>query len=333
MPGGGNPETAPAVWWAPVAAFLLAAALLVPVQATVRPPMLLAERFVPGSGWVEVLLLCLYASWLAHRSLDERVSPRVRRITWRVFSAVFFGQLLLGLAGIEECLMSGKLHLPVPAMIVAGPLFRGQGFFMPILLATTVVLVGPAWCSHLCYIGAWDDVAARSRRRAGLLPRWRNRLRVGMLAGVVATALALRVLGAAGVVAAILGGAFGIAGVVVMALWSRASGAMAHCAAYCPIGWLATTLGSANPFRIRIDSGCNRCGVCTLACRYDALRPEHIESGRAGPNCTLCGDCITSCGHREIRYDLLGLRPRTARALFLVLVVSLHAAFLGLARL
>ncbi len=94
------------------------------------------------------------------------------------FSMVFFAQLLLGLAGIEKLLMTGKLHLPVPALIIAGPLFRGEGVFMLILFAATVLLVGPAWCSYLCYIGAWDNYAATAQKRPGRLPSWRPWLRM-----------------------------------------------------------------------------------------------------------------------------------------------------------
>ncbi|HDJ22855.1 MAG TPA: 4Fe-4S binding protein [Candidatus Aminicenantes bacterium] len=62
-------------------------------------------------------------------------------------------------------LMTGKLHLPVPALILAGPIYRGTLSFMLILFLVTIVLVGPAWCSHLCYVGAWDDIACRRKRR------------------------------------------------------------------------------------------------------------------------------------------------------------------------
>ena len=40
---------------------------------------------------------------------------------------------------------------------------RGGGLFMAILFSASVLLVGPAWCSWLCYIGAWDDRVARLR--------------------------------------------------------------------------------------------------------------------------------------------------------------------------
>ncbi|MBM4372170.1 MAG: 4Fe-4S ferredoxin, partial [Deltaproteobacteria bacterium] len=240
-----------------VASSLLTAGLLVPVQLLVRPPMLLAERFVPGLGWAEVGLLAIYAGWMTSRILRPREGIRWRQRLWRLFSLVFFLQLALGLGGVAECLMSGQLHLPVPALIVAGPVFRGEGLFMPILLGSTLLLTGPGWCSHLCYIGAWDDLCAVSGpRRPRPLPAWRNLARLCILGGVLAVAVLLRAADAPAALAGVLAGLFGVAGVGVMVLSSRHSGAMVHCASWCPIGWLTTTLGRLSPFRVRLDRGC-----------------------------------------------------------------------------
>lgn len=318
---------------ASAAAFVLTFALLTPVQLVVDPPGLLLERFLPGAGWVEMLGLAVYAAWLLERMLDPGRSPVLRRRVWRLFSVVFFAQLAIGLAGVDRFLMTGRLHLPVPALIVAGPLFRGTGFFMPILFAATLVLVGPAWCSHLCYIGAWDDVAARGVRRPAAMPRWRRPVQIGILVLVAAGALGLRAAGVASGVALWIAVAFGVGGLAVMMLWSRRTGVMTHCTTYCPIGVLSTTFGRLNPFRVRIADGCNDCGACRSACRYAALCKADIAARRPGSSCTLCGDCVGRCRDGLIGYRFPGLRPNQARVVFLVLVVSLHAGFLGVARI
>ncbi|MEW6756281.1 MAG: 4Fe-4S binding protein, partial [Candidatus Latescibacterota bacterium] len=163
------------------AAFLLTLVLLAVIQLGVERPMLLLERFLPGSGWLEVAGLAAWAAWVTEKMLVRRQSARWRRRVWGLFSLVFFAQLVAGLAGAERFLMSGELHLPVPALILAGPLYRGQGFFMLVLFAVTVLLVGPAWCSHLCYIGAWDSAAAHRLRRPRPLPPWRHGVRAAIL--------------------------------------------------------------------------------------------------------------------------------------------------------
>ncbi len=321
-----------------LAAFLLTATLLgIVMNVPSQRPLLLLDRFVTGGGWLTAWWLAAWAGWLAHTLQDPRRMMRWRPRIWLLFSTVFFAQLALGLGGLDRLLMSGNLHLPVPALIVAGPIFRAAGFFMPILFGATVLLVGPAWCSWLCYIGAWDDRLARRRRRPQPLPRWRRHVRLAIVVVVVIAAASLRGAGVSGWTAAAVAAVFGLLGVALMALWSSRTGAMAHCTTYCPLGWFATRLGWLSPFRLQIDEGCNHCGACRLACRYDALSSADLDRRRPGEACTLCGDCIGACRGRNI--DLrLGWRsgwwhgPR-ARQLFIVLVTSAHAVFLAVARM
>ena len=315
------------------AAFFLTFALLSMVQWKAPLRMLLIDRILPDFGWLEILFLSAYAAWMAGNLLDRGSTGRWRFRLWTLFSAVFFGQLLLGLAGLDEMLMTGTLHLPIPAMIVAGPLFRAGRFFMPILFLAAVAVVGPAWCSHLCYVGAWDAAAARLLKRPLPLPSWVRFSRPASLVMVAAAALLLRAAGASMGLAIGLGLAFGVAGILIMFLVSSKRGAMTHCIAYCPIGFLSTALGRISPFRLRINSGCTDCQACRTVCRYDALRPEDIKRRRPALTCTLCGDCLAACHGRFIEYKFLGLSPDAARALFIVLVVSLHALFLGVARI
>ncbi len=317
-----------------IAVFCLTAGLLTVVQVVVKPPMLLAERFLPGAGWAEIVGLSLYAAWLHRKMSPRRQTGPWRRRVWGLFSAVFFLQAGIGMMGVDRLLMSGKLHLPVPAMIIAVPLYRGGGLFMPILFLVAVLLAGPAWCSYLCYIGAWDSAMATTKRKPRPLPQWRRWVRFVILGGVVLTALALREASVGPATAAWFGAAFGLAGVAIMAFWSRRAGVMTHCVTWCPMSIVATTVGKLSPFRIRVrKEACTLCLACTTACRYDALSASDIRKGRPGFSCTLCGDCLASCRDRALVYTFPGLSHDRARSLFLVVVVTLHAVFLGLARL
>jgi ferredoxin len=312
---------------------LLVGGLLAAVQWHVSPPMLLAERYLPHSGWVEVVLLAAYAAWLYRKMVSPAGHPVFRRVAWRLFSAAFFGQLLLGLMGATRCLMTGQLHLPIPSLIALGPLYRGGGYFMLLLFLMTVALVGPAWCSHLCYVGSWDDAFATRKRRPSTLPPWLPLARGAWALTMLAGALGLGRMDLPPSLAMGLAAATGLLGVALMGLVSRRLGLMFHCTFFCPIHLLATLLGRLNPFRLRIRSGCNQCGLCSLRCRYDALSKSHLQRRRVGLSCTLCGDCLPTCRDGHLAYYFPGLSPSRSRELFLVLVVVLHAVFLGLARI
>jgi polyferredoxin len=196
-----------------------------------------------------------------------------------------------------------------------------------------LILVGPAWCSHLCYIGAWDNWLATAKKRVGIPPGWTRLARGLICLAVLIVAWLLGRSGQPPVLAVALAAAFGIGGVAVMLVWSRRSGIMTHCTTYCPMGLLANIFGKINPWRIRIGSGCCKCGICTRVCRYGALAAEDIEAGRAGLSCSLCGDCLAGCPHGQLYYRFPGLGHETARSAFIVVVVALHAIFLGVARL
>ncbi len=303
------------------------------IQLKVQPPMLLLERFWPGAGWLEILALALYAGWIVEKLSVPAQTARWRGRIWLGFSIVFFTQLILGLAGLEQFLMSGALHLPIPALILAGPIYRGAGFFMPVLFLVTIVLVGPAWCSHLCYIGAWDHQAAQVPTKPRLLPHNRHLMRRLILFLVIGVALGLRILNLATSMATGLAVAFGLGGIAVMWFGSRRQGVMTHCVVYCPIGLLANWLGRLSPFRIRLDAACTECGACARVCRYDALQPHDIKQRRPNLSCTLCGDCLHACHGQWIHYHFFKMKPATTRLFFLGLIVVLHSLFLGLARI
>jgi len=314
-------------------AFIITFATLSIVQLKVSFPLLLLERFIPNAGWLEILVLSGYAGWLTEKMLDTAQTPIWRKRIWLVFSIVIFTQLILGLNGFEKFLMTGRLHVPVPAVIIAGPIFRGNGLFMSILFLSTVILVGPAWCSYLCYIGSWDHAAALSKRIPKPLPGWRHSVRLAILMTVPLIAITMRASGISAMIAAVSAIAFGLIGVIIMLVWSRKTGAMTHCLTWCPIGLLANWLGKISPFRLRINNSCTDCGACTFACRYDALSNAEIINRRPGLTCTLCGDCLARCRENSIEYRFFKLSPIKVRAVFMVLVISWHAISLGVARI
>ena len=317
----------------PFAVFLFTFFLLAMVQwKMAERPILVAERFWQGAGWIQLTIIALYGAFVAFKMQDPKMVPQWRRISWTLFSVVFFGQLALGLLGAEQFLMTGKLHLPIPMMIVGGPVHRMQLSFMTILFISTIVLTGPAWCSQLCYFGAMDNLAARGKTKLAKLKHQRA-IKSTILILVVAAALVLRWFNVPVLHTILIAVAFGVGGIAVMIFSSRKRKKMVHCTLYCPIGTVVNLTKPINPFRMYIDSQCDLCMKCTSHCKYDALNVQHIKSKKPGFNCTLCGDCVQSCPHGSIKYKFLKLSPQASRNLYLFLTISLHAAFLALAKI
>lgn len=317
----------------PVAVFLFTFFILSFVQLKLTDnPMLITERFWKGSGWIQLTLIAFYGALVAWKMQDPKNVPQWRRNTWLLFSILFFSQLILGLLGAEKFLMTGKLHLPIPMMIVGGPIHRLQLSFMTILFISTIVLTGPAWCSHLCYFGAMDNLSAKGKTKMSKLKNQRA-IKATVLILVVSAAIILRWLNVPVLWTTLIAAAFGLGGIAVMIIYSRKKKKMVHCTMYCPIGTIVNLAKPVNPFRMYIDSNCDLCMKCTSYCKYDALNYSNIQNKKPGFNCTYCGDCLTACPHSSIKYKFFKLSPQASRNLYLFLTISLHATFLALAKI
>lgn len=315
-----------------ILAFAITALILSFIQWKVERPMLLAERFMPGSGWIEIMLIAIYAGWITAKMLDPQKSAKWRSITWSVFTIVFFGQLAMGLSGFEKFMMTGKLHLPIPMMILGGTIFRGEISFMPVLLISTIFISGPAWCSQLCYFGALDNLAANRKKEFHPV---RNKFRIKhmLLIFIVLITILLRVFGVDTKITTALAIAFGLSGIFIILTLSRRKGKMLNCILWCPIGTLVNYLKLVSPFRMHIDASCTNCMACTRRCNYDALGKDDILKRKPGLTCTYCGDCLSSCKTDSIRYRFLNLSDSSAKNLWIILTVSLHTIFMALARI
>jgi len=312
--------------------FLLTSGLLALVQLKLERPMMLAERFIEGAGWFEILIISAYGAVVGYMMQNPAKVPAWRMLTWTIFSIVFFSQLIIGLTGAEKFLMTGKLHLPIPMMIVGGPIYRGELSVMTILFVSTVFLTGPAWCSHFCYFGAIDGLVSSGKTSKEIL-RHKAPIKSTILGIVIVSAMVLRWFRVSPVVTTLIAAGFGLAGLVVIAFLTSRSGKMIHCVMYCPIGTIVNVFKKVNPFRMYIDSSCTLCMKCTRFCKYDALNHADIKNLRPAITCTLCGDCLAACDHASIKYRFPGLSPDNARALYLVLTISIHAACIALARI
>jgi ferredoxin-type protein NapH len=316
----------------PFIVFILTFILLGFVQIKLARPMILAERFFKGGGWIEIILISGYGAVVINKMKDPINVPRWRKITWTTFSIVFFTQLFIGLAGFDKFLMTGKLHLPIPMLILAGPIYRGQLSVMSILFLSTVILTGPAWCSQLCYFGAFDNLVSGGKTSKEIL-KYKTAIKSTIVLLVIAVAIILRWMNVNMLTSTLIAVAFGLGGISVMILFSLKKKKMIHCTLYCPVGTLVNILKHINPFRMYIEQSCTLCMNCTKFCKYDALNPVDIKNSKPAVTCTLCGDCLAGCHHNSIKYKFLNMKPEYARNLYLVLTISLHAACIALARI
>jgi polyferredoxin len=315
-----------------IAIFLLTFILLGIVQARIDRPLILAERFIKGAGWIEIFVVSLYAAFAGWKMQGRNNVPKWRTITWTLFSIVFFSQLIIGIAGADKFLMTGKLHLPIPMMIVAGPIYRGHLSVMTILFLSTVILTGPAWCSQFCYLGAFDNLASKGKTSRNILKN-KGPVKATLLFLVVAFAIILRWLKVDPLTSTLLAVTFGLAGIALMIFISMKRKKMVHCVIYCPVGTIVNVIKPVNPFRMYIDKSCTLCMHCTSYCKYDALNPADIKTSKPAITCTLCGDCLAGCSHDSIKYKFFGIDSEKARNLYLILTIAIHASCLALARI
>jgi polyferredoxin len=316
-----------------LAVFIFIFIFLSIIQLKLENPLILLERFLKGGGWIEIGIIGLYGAFIAYKIQYVNQSAKWRRISWTIFSIVFFSQLALGLIGFEKFLMTGELHLPIPVMIMSGPIFRGELSIMTFLFLSTVVLTGPAWCSQLCYFGAIDNLSAQSKKPAKGQIKNRMALKFSFLFLIIAVTILLRWFNVSLLISTIIAVLFGVGGIMVIIFLSRKKGKMIHCLTWCPIGTLVNYGKYINPFRMYIDSSCTLCMKCTSYCKYDALNPVDIKSGKPAITCTYCGDCLKACHVDSIKYKFFRFKPETARNFYLFLTVSFHAIFLALGRI
>nr|WP_128191242.1 hypothetical protein [Akkermansia muciniphila]QAA62005.1 hypothetical protein C1O59_05700 [Akkermansia muciniphila] len=148
--------------------FSVSVLLLFLLDALVPFRLLMGERILPWQGvnGLAILLLAWWGGYCAEGLLNPQTSPRRRQVMWTVFASAFFLQFLLGVTVASSLLMTGKLHIPVPFMMISGPVYREEGFFMLALFSVSVLMAGSSWCSHLCYFGcgtAWPPLLPAGR--------------------------------------------------------------------------------------------------------------------------------------------------------------------------
>lgn len=252
---------------------------------------------------------------------------------WITFCILFFVQFIIGAFLSDKFLLTGKLHIPVPFVIIAGAIYRGEINFMVILYFTTILLTGGIWCSHLCYFGGFDFLSARCAKKNKPLPIsyrtiWSIKLTISAL--IFGGAFMMRYFNNTIYLFTII--AIIITIEIGLILLSRYHSKMIHCTLFCPIGTLTSILKGMNPLRVKIDeSQCTKCQKCVSECRYSAVDKESISKGEVRLNCTQCGDCMSACNHNALHYKIVGLDKKTSRIVFKIVMIIFYMIFVSVA--
>lgn len=291
--------------------------------------IILLERFIPGYGIIEIIFVSIYATILSYFMVDNHKKARI--LSWTIFSVIFFLQLVLGIFINERYLMTGHLHFPIPAVIIGGPIIRGEVGFMLILFLSTILISGPAWCSQLCYFGVWDYLSSATQKNKLEGVVWKYKGSFFLL--FVLTVTLMRLFNVSTFISSISAIVFASIGIFIILFLSRKYHSMIHCTYWCPINTIVNLWSKIYPIKIKIDNNCNYCYACTFYCHYLALNKKAILNKQANINCTLCGDCLPYCHSNSIHYSLFNIKGENIRLLWIVLTVVLHAIFLTLARI
>lgn len=320
-------------YFLPVLSSLLVSIIIIPVFINVETngkSMLLFQRFWKYGGFVEIVLLIAYAFTLTKLMLSNQ--KKARNLSWTFFSIVFFSQLLAGLLFCDKCLMTGKLHLPIPAIIIAGPIFRFEIGFMTILFLSTLLISGPAWCSQLCYFGAIENIFVKRKSKKTYSNNFRSRLTIFVI--FVSIVLVLRLLKLNSLYATIIAICFAFGSLFVIVFFSIPKGKMFHCTYYCPVGFIVSFYSKLYPIKININNNCDNCGKCVSLCKYSSINfDENQKKMKTTFGCTNCGDCIDVCHSNAISYNFYNNQLSNYKNIWIILSVVIHTVFIAFARI
>lgn len=348
--------------------FLIIFALLACLHFKV-PHLLLANRFFHGFGIVQAFLVALWGAFVVVKLSDKSIAEKWRVHIWRIFSLVFFGQFFLALLGYSVFLMGNAFHFPIPAMIVAGPLYRESGFFMPILFMFSFIFVGSAWCSHLCYFGVWDTVPKKAvghkhrhqkanaenkthldnklqeiptpKAEVIMSPHMKKFFQTLPYIIFIAMIIFVFICKNYEIPTSLTASLILLVGLIFFPLHffiSRKYLISSYCLYVCPLGLIMRILNkiTRNKFswHLSFTESCTKCGKCARFCRYEAITKASIKTHTISEACTLCKHCMHVCRKNGLELSYCGFKGKnrqTLNTIFTLLITILHSLFLAVA--
>ena len=77
----------------PLSVFIFISVFLSAIQVNLPHPMLIAERFIKGGGWLEIIVIATYGAVVAYKMQNPVNVPYWRKVTWTLFRLSFLANL------------------------------------------------------------------------------------------------------------------------------------------------------------------------------------------------------------------------------------------------
>jgi len=173
---------------------------------------------------------------------------------------------------------------------------------VPVATAAIVLssmLVGRAFCGHVCPAGALQELAYLAPLKKIKVPSSiTNLVRWAMFAIILVSSLMLsinltKILGLRDLFTLTLtfSAMIFLAIIVASTVVYRP-----FCRLFCPVGTLSSLFSGWSILGVRKRDGCVECGRCEKVC------PSQVLRARAGAECYLCGRCMETCQKDALRY-------------------------------
>ena len=246
-------------------------------------------------GWGEILGpqaldLALLTSFLVLSLVSFfRKSVRLKYVTFAA-AVAYMGFAKSRLVSVVDMFAVADLSLPIFK-------YSLNSYLLWVFVLGSTVLWGRLYCGRICAYGALTqlmDAVVPKRLRVDVplkIEVQANRIKYGLLAGVLAYFLATRDVSIYRWVEPFwMFGLFGTTGMWVglgVLLLATVFVRNLYCRFLCPVGAMLGILSNLTVFRIKRWAECNSCKICEKTCDWGAIRgPKIIAS-----ECVRCDDC------------------------------------------
>lgn len=248
-------------------------------------------------------VLLIFYTFLITAALLHFNALRKYQITGRIFSVVLLVQLLRGLFISSSGMMPNSISIPHPILGFFEPVITGNFHFRSIFFIVTFLLLSGGFCSHLCFLGAWEH--HKSYEGYGLFKYISPVIFISFTLFSLLTGILLP-----GIFAALF---FFIISLVLIFSPFKFSKKGWNCQVLCPLGSIFRFIGKYSLFRVDVKQ--NDDFKCDWGC---INRPDKNQ-------CRICGNCMNG---KNDQIKLLNF-SFNATALYFSMISFLHVMMIA----